>query len=99
MEKGVGLVVVSMGAQGAAFVNKETALLARPPQVEVKSSVGAGDAMVSGIVYAQVQQFELPATARLATALGAYAVTRIGAGVDLAQVHEYGKAGAGGSLA
>ena len=91
VEKGVGLVVVSMGAQGAAFVNKETALLARPPQVEVKSSVGAGDAMVSGIVYAQVQQFELPATARLATALGAYAVTRIGAGVDLAQVHEYEK--------
>jgi 1-phosphofructokinase len=91
VEKGVGLVVVSMGAQGAVFVNKQTALLARPLQVQVKSSVGAGDAMVSGIVYAQVQQLELLPTARLATALGAYAVTRIGAGLDLAQVHEYEK--------
>ena len=91
VEKGVGLVVVSMGARGAVFVDKETALLTRPPRVQVKSSVGAGDAMVSGIVYAQVQQLELPATARLATALGAYAVTRIGAGLDLAQVHEYEK--------
>jgi 1-phosphofructokinase len=87
--KGVGLVVVSMGAEGAVFVNKETALLARPPKVQVKSSVGAGDAMVSGIVYAQMQQFSLLRTARLATALGAYAVTRFGAGLDLAQVHEY----------
>jgi 1-phosphofructokinase len=91
VKTGVGLVVVSMGAEGAVFVNKETALLARPPQVQVKSSVGAGDAMVSGIVYAQVQELELPATARLATALGAYAVTRFGAGLDLAQVHQYEK--------
>jgi 1-phosphofructokinase len=91
VEKGVGLVVVSMGAQGAVFVNQETALLARPPQVQVKSSVGAGDAMVSGIVYAKAQQLELAPTARLATALGAYAVTRFGAGLDLAQVHKYEK--------
>jgi 1-phosphofructokinase len=91
VDKGVRLVVVSMGAEGALFVNSETALLTRPPKVQVKSSVGAGDAMVSGIVYAQVQQLSLLRTAQLATALGAYAVTRFGAGLDLAQVHEYEK--------
>jgi 1-phosphofructokinase len=80
-----------MGAEGAIFVNKEMSLLARPPKVTVKSSVGAGDAMVSGIVYAQVRRLDLVKTARLATALGAHAVTRIGAGLDLAQVYEYEK--------
>jgi len=91
LEKGVRLVVASMGAEGAIFVNKEMSLLARPPKVTVKSSVGAGDAMVSGIVYAQVRRLDLVKTARLATALGAHAVTRIGAGLDLAQVYEYEK--------
>jgi 1-phosphofructokinase len=91
LEKSVRLVVVSMGAEGAIFVNKEMSLLARPPKVTVKSSVGAGDAMVSGIVYAHVRKLDLVKTARLATALGAHAVTRIGAGLDLAQVYEYEK--------
>ena len=89
--KGAGLVVVSMGAEGAIFVNKEMSLLARPPKVQVKSSVGAGDAMVSGIVYAQVHNLDLLKTARLATALGAYAVTRIGAGIDRTKVMEFEK--------
>jgi 1-phosphofructokinase len=87
VRKGVALAVVSMGAQGAIFVSREAAVLARPPKVEVKSTVGAGDAMVAGLVYAQLQGLGLEATARLATALGAYSVTRFGAGVDLEQLH------------
>ena len=62
-------------------------MLARPPKVEVKSTVGAGDAMVAGLVYAQLKGLGLEATARLATAMGAASVTRFGAGVDLEQLH------------
>jgi fructose-1-phosphate kinase PfkB-like protein len=47
--------------------------------------------MVSGIVYAQVHNLDLLKTARLATALGAYAVTRIGAGIDRTKVMEFEK--------
>ena len=79
--------VVSMGAQGAIFASREAAVLARPPKVEVKSTVGAGDAMVAGLVYAQLKGLGLEATARLATAMGAASVTRFGAGVDLEQLH------------
>jgi sugar/nucleoside kinase (ribokinase family) len=43
--------------------------------------------MVAGLVYAQLKGLGLEATARLATALGAYSVTRFGAGVDLEQLH------------
>jgi 1-phosphofructokinase len=79
---GTGLVVVSMGAEGALFIDYDRALLARPPRVAARSTVGAGDAMVAGIAYGLVQDLSLEDLARFATAGGAYAVTRIGPGVE-----------------
>lgn len=76
-------VVISMGADGALFVTRERALRTRAPQVAVASTVGAGDAMVAGLVWATLQNLSLEETARLATAFGAYAVTRCGAGMDV----------------
>ena len=51
-EKGLcEVMVVSMGADGALMVtNKETIIIA-PPHVDRKSTVGAGDSMIAGIVY------------------------------------------------
>ncbi len=46
----IASVVVSMGKEGAIFVEGEEMIWAVPPSVEVKSTVGAGDAMVAGIV-------------------------------------------------
>lgn len=77
------LVVISMGADGALFVTRELALRSHAPQVAVASTVGAGDAMVAGLVWAELQQLSLQETARLATAFGAYAVTRCGAGMQI----------------
>ena len=88
---GVELAVVSMGEQGAVFVTSEAALLAKPPKVEVKSTVGAGVALVAVIIYAQLNGYGLEATARVATALGAYSVTRVGAGLDTGKLHEFEK--------
>lgn len=79
---GVPRVVISMGGDGALFVDGEEALLARPPKVEVRSTVGAGDAMVAGIVYGLIHDLPLEETARFATASGAYAVTRVGSGIE-----------------
>ncbi len=75
---GIGTVVVSMGREGALFVEADTALWARPPQVEVVSTVGAGDAMVAGIVVGKLRGFALADTARLATAFAAAAIARPG---------------------
>lgn len=87
LERGARLVVVSMGGDGAVFVDREQALLARPPRVEVRSTVGAGDAMVGGIVYAVIHDLPLADLARMATACGAYAVTRIGPGIEDREAH------------
>ena len=82
LKRGIRLVVVSMGGAGAVFVDREHAFLALPPKVEVRSTVGAGDAMVGGIVYGMIHDLPLEEVARMATGSGAYAVTRIGAGIE-----------------
>lgn len=84
---GVRLVVVSMGGDGALFIDQDRALLARPPRVQVRSTVGAGDAMVGGIVYGLIAGLPLIDLARFATASGAYAVTRIGPGIEDREAH------------
>lgn len=76
--QGIHTVVVSMGAKGAIFVEAETAVFAHPPAVEVVSTVGAGDAMVSGLVTAKVRRFPLPDCARLATAFSLGALGQVG---------------------
>lgn len=82
IEQGIRLAVISLGGDGALFITQAQALHALPPAVVVKSTVGAGDTMVAGIVYAHLQHLPLEEIARIATAMGAHAVTRIGAGLD-----------------
>lgn len=72
------IVVVSMGSDGALFVEKDRAFIARPPLVTVKSTVGAGDAMVAGLVAGLSKKMSLKDCARLATAFSLSAVTRLG---------------------
>jgi 1-phosphofructokinase len=77
LAKGIGLVAVSMGHEGACFVTNASVAVARPPDIEVKSTVGAGDAMVAGIVAAKLRDLPLEECARLATAFSIHALTRI----------------------
>lgn len=72
------IVVISMGSDGALFVEKDRAFIARPPAVVVKSTVGAGDAMVAGLVAGLRKKMLLKDCARLATAFSLSAVTRLG---------------------
>lgn len=75
---GISLVVVSMGAEGAALVSADEAILATPPDVPIASTVGAGDAMVAGLIHCVTQGMSLPETAALATAFSLGALGEIG---------------------
>ncbi len=75
---GIQMVVVSMGERGAMFIDPATTLIAVPPTVMVKSTVGAGDAMVAGLIASQVQGLSLSECARLATAFSLGAITDVG---------------------
>lgn len=80
---GVALVVVSRGADGACFVTANEVVTAKPPTVTVRSTVGAGDAMVAGVVAAQLRGLSLADTARQATAFSLSALTRSGTSLNL----------------
>ena len=49
-EKNCKAIVVSMGGAGAMFVSEDQAEKISVPKVDLKSTVGAGDSMVAGIV-------------------------------------------------
>lgn len=72
---GLRLVVVSCGAEGALFVDAEQALFASLPAVAALSTVGAGDAMVAGIVAGLADDAGLDHTARLGVA---FATAKLG---------------------
>jgi 1-phosphofructokinase len=74
----IATVVVSMGREGAIFVEGEETVWAVAPPVEVKSTVGAGDAMVAGIVAGKIRGLVLTECARLATAFSMTAISHIG---------------------
>jgi 1-phosphofructokinase len=78
----IASVVVSMGKEGAIFVEGEDTIWAVPPSVEVKSTVGAGDAMVAGIVAGKIRGLALAECARLATAFSVTAISHIGSGLS-----------------
>jgi 1-phosphofructokinase len=76
--RGVGIVCVSMGAQGAVFIQKEHTWRAQGLKVNVRSSVGAGDAMVAAISYGLDQKLPMEQCLRLAVATSAATCTTEG---------------------
>lgn len=78
VEKGVKLVCVSMGGEGACFFTEEGAWYAPSLPVEVRSTVGAGDTMAAALCYGLDQGMALEDCLRLALAASAGAVTTAG---------------------
>lgn len=68
---GAQQVVLSLGAEGALFVSSTEAVFAQSPAVQVHSTVGSGDALLSGVVAAQLHGLSWLEMARYATAVAA----------------------------
>lgn len=66
--RGIGLVAVSLGTEGAIFVSRAAELQAMPVALSHGSTVGAGDAMVAGIVAGLAEDLAPAALAARATA-------------------------------
>jgi 1-phosphofructokinase len=78
-DRGVPVVAVSLGPEGALFLAEEGAVHARPPATRVASTVGAGDALVAGLVAGLHAGLPLADTARRALAFAAAKLAREGA--------------------
>ncbi|MFB8831282.1 1-phosphofructokinase [Azotobacter sp. CWF10] len=80
-EQGVEHVLLSRGAAGVSWFGPGIALEARPPRVEVVSTVGAGDSLLAATLHGLLEGWPAERTLRLATAIAAQAVTQLGFGI------------------
>lgn len=71
---GVEIAVISRGKDGIIAATKDTVLKAVPPQVKVKSTVGAGDCTIAGLSLKLAGEEPLTKACRLAVAMGTAAV-------------------------
>lgn len=78
LAKGVGMVCVSMGKDGALFVTGEEAYIVPGLNVKVSSTVGAGDAMVAALTYGMSEGRDLETCIRMGVAASAGAVITSG---------------------
>ncbi|WP_332821290.1 1-phosphofructokinase [Pseudomonas sp.] len=78
---GVEHVLLSRGAEGVYWFGPDIALQARPPRVEVVSTVGAGDSLLAAALHGLLIGWPAERTLRLATAIAAQAVTQLGFGI------------------
>ncbi len=69
-QEGVEHVCVSLGGEGAVFVDDSGTYFAAPPQVNVISTVGAGDSMVAGLIFTLTQGQDSTDVLRLGLACG-----------------------------
>ena len=74
LQSGVQKIVVSMGDQGAVFIQKGRIFIASGIQVPVLSTVGAGDSMVAALAYGEAKGLTETQTYKLAMAMGAASV-------------------------
>jgi len=81
LERTTHLVMLTRGAHGLVLATESERLVAIPPQVEVRSPVGAGDATLAGLLWAVYEQCDPVTTARRAVACGTAAAMQEGTGV------------------
>jgi 6-phosphofructokinase 2 len=75
------VMVVSLGAKGALLVTKEEVFRAEPPAIKPKSTVGAGDSMVAGLVYTLAQGWPLSDVLKYGVAAGTATTMSPGSGL------------------
>jgi len=81
LEGATRLVVLTRGAQGLVLAMGEQKVVAVPPQVHVRSSVGAGDATLAGLLWGVAEKCDPATLARRAVACGTAAAMQEGTGV------------------
>jgi 6-phosphofructokinase 2 len=72
------IVVVSLGAKGAMLITKNETIQVPSPEVGVKSTVGAGDSMVAGLVLGITKGYSWKDVLRMGIACGTAATMNFG---------------------
>ncbi|WP_424321578.1 1-phosphofructokinase [Lacticaseibacillus chiayiensis] len=70
LDAGAQNILVSLGAAGALFMNREVTLVGNAPKIDVLNTAGAGDTMLGTFLAGLYQKQDLAATLKLAIAAG-----------------------------
>lgn len=70
IKDGIKLVILSLGADGAIVADENKTLRVYAPEVDCKSTVGAGDSMVAAAAYGIVNNLDLETIAKMAVCAG-----------------------------
>ena len=81
LDQGIELVALSLGAGGLLLASEQRTVRTRPPDVQARNPVGAGDALLAGITWALAQELPLEEIARWGVASGTAAAVREGVSV------------------
>jgi len=78
LERGMGSIVVTLGADGALLVTTDTVHVVPPVRVQARDTSGAGDAFIGAFAARYVQDGNIEAALQQATRYAADSVTRPG---------------------
>lgn len=78
-DKGIGTVIITMGAQGALLFDGETSEMIHSPKVEAVDTTAAGDVFNGALVVALAENKSMTDAVRFACNAAAISVTRLGA--------------------
>lgn len=79
-QSGIEHALISAGAEGVLWVNRQGVWQSTPPKVPVINTVCAGDTLVAGMLHGLLSGLTPENTLRFATALSAEAVRHVGVG-------------------
>jgi 1-phosphofructokinase family hexose kinase len=74
LRMGVEIFAMTMGAAGLLLATQREMVYAAPPKVNVRNAAGSGDALLAGMIYAQMRELDLVEVARWAVATGTASV-------------------------
>jgi len=77
VDSGVGMIALSMGTKGAMFVSSEASVFVPGIRVFVRSTTGAGDAMLASLIFALERGDALPDAAAFSVAFSAAHVASV----------------------
>ena len=87
-EDKIRYIVVSMGAKGVIGISKEGNYHVVPPKINVRSSIGAGDSLVAGIIFALSKNVSFEDALALGVACGT--ASALNPGSDLCKTSDIG---------
>lgn len=78
LRMGIECFALTMGASGLLLATQKEMVFASPPKVHIKNTIGSGDALMAGMIYAQMREMELVEVARWGVAAGTASVENEG---------------------